>query len=486
MPKLTLSGKIYGTTHEDLVSSEEPVNAQDVMELVEKKRGGSALLINPPASDTVEAEDMDMLTCVEPFGLLRMGTWLRSSGYEVDLLDCLRDPLVGGKLRGPVLKTLPCGNPGEGVEKEIYRYGLDGDGIRRRLNEITQPDFIMITSIFTWHMAVLRDVISACKDVLPAAPVILGGNLPTVCPEESGNLGADAVFVGDVEEARFLPTAIDLMPGEHRTDYVRMIKGCPYECSYCITNFLNNGRVVAREPEDVYEEMLDKHRRCGVDSFVFYDDFVLYRQKRHFDPLIDLVIRERPDFRLEFPLGFSAHVLTEEFVARMRSAGVEVITLALETISETRCRDMNRPHHVREFVRAIDILKAHGYKGRGIRVFYLIGLPGQTLEEILKGILFLLDLGVMPSLTAYTLTPGSRDMERYGERVRGMGLEELSPNLWRFANESMKVRDLDRVYRYFHERFLPVERILGSDTDDPVVGAMQEIARRKGHLPENW
>lgn len=50
----------------------------------------------------------------------------------------------------------------------------------------------------------------------------------------------------------------------------------------------------------------------------------------------------------------------------------------------------------------------------------------------------------------------------------------------------MPVRGLDTVYRYFHERFFPIERILASVTDDPIIVAMQEILRTGRHLPENW
>lgn len=68
-------------------------------------------------------------------------------------------------------------------------------------------------------------------------------------------------------------------------------------------------------------------------------------------------------------------------------------------------------------------------------------------------------------------------MERYGAAVGDRPLNELAPYLWRFAHPGMRVRDLDRIHRYFHERFFPVERILESSTDDDVIRAMQRLAR---------
>ena len=92
----------------------------------------------------------------------------------------------------------------------------------------------------------------------------------------------------------------------------------------------------------------------------------------------------------------------------------------------------------------------------------------------------------MPSLTTYALTPGSGDMALHGSRIPFRGLDELAPGLWRFAHAEMKVRDLDRVYSYFHEKFYPLERIADSDTTDSIILAMKGLLRRKAHLPENW
>jgi hypothetical protein len=145
---------------------------------------------------------------------------------------------------------------------------------------------------------------------------------------------------------------------------------------------------------------------------------------------------------------------------------------------------MRRPQRLAQFVRAVRTLQDHGYRGRDLRAFYLIGLPGQTTDEILRTVLWLYRLGVTPSLTTYTLTPRSADMGRFGDQVAGRGLDELAPCLWRFAHPGMRVRELDAVYRYFHERFYPPQRILDSPTDDALIRAMQRIALKEPALKE--
>jgi len=450
------------------------------------KPGSRVLLIHPPVADTAEAEDLDMLTCVPPIGLLRVASHLRQRGCQVELLDCLAEARRVGRLRREARCAHRCGNwEEEGRRKPMHHFGLEPEELSRRLGVGPPADLVALGATFTWHLPGLREVVQACRSAWPATPVVVGGNAVSLCPEEAEGLEADGLVAGQLLDGAFLPTAIDLLP-DRSTDFLQLVKGCPHRCSYCVTPRLHGGKVRARPPEEVFRELCAKQAAHATRCFVFYDDFILYRQERHLDPFLDLVAQERPGVVLEFALGFSAHLMTEALAARLRGAGVERVILALETTSEERGRRMHRPQHIAQFIRAVEILRAAGFRGPGLRAFYLIGLPDQTTREILQAILFLYHLGVTPSLTAYALTPGSEDMLRFGSRVADRGLEELAPGLWPFAHPGMRVRELDALYRYFHERFIPPERIAASRTEDPVVRQMQAILARRAHLPENW
>lgn len=448
--------------------------------------GSRVVLLNPPIADTIEAERMDMITAVLPFGLLRLGEYFRRRGCEVILLDALRHPCLEGRLRRYLRKTLPCGEPSLGRQKDIWHYGLEPAMLASLLAEIEHPDLIAVSSIFTWHIDSTRETLRICKETHPESLLVVGGNLPTVCPEAFDGCAADLVFEGDIREAVFLPPALDLEQGPPSIDCLRLVKGCPHSCSYCITNRLNDGRVQASTPEAVFAQMQGSAARFGLRNFLLYDDFVLYRYPQFLKPFLTKVAEEGGEAIVEFPLGFSAHMITDELAELLRRARVQTVILALETISDQRSRHMARPNHIPEFLRAVEILRAHGYHGKGLRAFLLMGLPGQTLDEILRGILFLLHQRIMPSLTTYALTPGSGDFSLYAPQAPYKELDELGPGLWRFAHEGMPSLALEQVYRYFHERYFPLERIQNSVTDDPVIRRMQELIRQGRHLPESF
>lgn len=449
--------------------------------------GSRVLLINPPVVDTREEEPL--IGVYLPFGLLRLASWLRRLGFEVELLDCLRDPWLQGGLRRFSRRTVDCGNqPEEGLRKPLYHFGLDPVQLATRLATLRPPDLVAISTLCTWHLGATRDTVCVVRQTFPGARVVVGGNAVTLCPAEARTLGADWIFTGDVDEANFMPVAMDLVPAldpESERVTLRMIKGCPNNCSYCATPVLNRRRVTTCAPRAAFAELLDHVERHGVKWFEFYDDFVLYRRKEYMDPLLEMFIAERPPARICFPLGFPVQMVDEHLVARLAEAGVDTVYVALETIDPARAHQMRRPNHLQAFFRAIEILHAHGYAGDAIRVFYLVGLPDQTIDEILRAILLLYHLDTQTLLTSYTLTPGTEDMRRYADRVRGLDPVELAPCLWRFAHPGMRVRDLDFVYQHFFEKSMRIDQITDGDLQHPVIDRMKEIIRSGRHLPRS-
>lgn len=449
--------------------------------------GSRVLLVNPPVVDTREEEAM--IGKYLPFGLLRLASWFRQKGFEVELLDCLRDPWLRDNLCRFSRRTVDCGNqPEEGIRKPLFHFGLDPVQLATRLATLAPPDLVAISTLCTWHLGATRDTVRAVRETFPRARVVVGGNAVTLYPAEARTLGADAIVTGDIDEASFMPVALDVVPDlDPSCDrvHLRMIKGCPHSCSYCATPVLNRRRVIARDPEEVFAELMDKVERHGIKWFELCDDFVLYRRNQYLDPLLEMFIAERPQAKICFPLGFAARMIDDRLAVRLAQAGVEQVYVALETIDPARAARMRRPDHLREFLRAIEILHAHGFDGDGIRVFYLIGLPDQTLDEILRAILLLYHLQTQTLLTTYTLTPGTEDMRRYGERVRGLDPVELAPCLWRFAHPGMRVRDLDFVYRHFFEKSMRIDDITDGRIDHPVTDQMKQIIHDGRHLPQS-
>jgi len=177
-------------------------------------RRRSALLISPPVYDTQYWPHWGL-----PYGLLRVASWLRTKGYVLKLMDCIKannEKRNVAKTKRKVRRLCstveyvpPSWSGFRPVEDEKieYCFGLPPEELRRELeairsgarvareslfdtNVFPDPDEIWISSIMTYWWESTRDVIAVCREVFPKAVIRVGGIYPTLAPEHAiANLG---------------------------------------------------------------------------------------------------------------------------------------------------------------------------------------------------------------------------------------------------------------------------------------------------------
>lgn len=184
-------------------------------------------------------------------------------------------------------------------------------------------------------------------------------------------------------------------------------RGCPRACSYCYNrNYAelyqqdgHFGFVRIRQPEDIIAEIGDlRGRYSGINTVSFYDD--------------SLTINARwlesfcPQYRREVKLPFSCAAfpleLTDDTVRLLKDAGCFMVRVGVETASEdTRRLILNRPVSNRQISDAIDRLKSAGIK---VTTYNMIGIPGETKDDVLETLRFNAELGVH-QVRLFTLCP---------------------------------------------------------------------------------
>jgi len=411
-------------------------------------RRRSALLISPPVYDTQYWAHWSL-----PYGLLRIASWLQSKGYLLKLVDCMeanKARTVAKKMRKvrklcstdeyvPEKWTRFRPKPDEKIE---YCFGTPPDELRRKLRDIRdrarsaknslfdivafpEPDEIWISSIMTYWWESTRDVISVCREVFPKAVIRVGGIYPTLAPDHAlAKLGLkaplhlqgrefdpldakqqkrDIVVSATIPDANEFPLNLEL----YRTDGVgdpeggdlpeytilTTSRGCPFKCSYCAANVLNEGcRVWVREYESAYEEIKRRFTRDNIREFCFYEDNLLLG-KENFQELLRLVADD-PDLRgieLHAPEGIEVRLLHPKVVQLMRRAGFKKLYLPLETVNANMQKKWERTHtSMDKFFYALENAIAAGYKPRcqDINCFILFGLPDEDLQAVYDTLVF--------------------------------------------------------------------------------------------------
>ncbi|MBU0847409.1 B12-binding domain-containing radical SAM protein [Patescibacteria group bacterium] len=174
-------------------------------------------------------------------------------------------------------------------------------------------------------------------------------------------------------------------------------RGCPRACSYCFNQSYAKlyqqdghfGYIRMKSPQHIIAEIEDlRGKYKGVNTVTFIDDS-LTLNARWLESFC-------PQYKREVGLPFTVQAnpleLTKDVVQLLKDAGCLTIRIGVETANHnTRRQILNRPMSNRQMRNAIERLK-----GAGIRVYTssMIGLPGETKDDVLKTIKFNAELGV--------------------------------------------------------------------------------------------
>ena len=289
------------------------------------------------------------------------------------------------------------------------------------------PEEIYVTSMFTYHYKSVWDAVGYYKFMYPNAYTRLGGIYATLAPEHAKLSGADEVFVGQHPEAKNYPPDPTLLPYKQNFAYLFTSYGCDRACTFCATHLLFGRGIRQMPPEYVVDEMeflIDK----GFKEIWIGDDNILANRENHIQKICQEIIDRGLKIRLRVPGGMSAKDLDLETATLMKEAGFVEFSFGFETISPTVRKKMGRANHTvsDDLENALEILDGLGYDRSLIRCFFMIGLPFQTVDDMLDSLLYLVSLGVEARSQRLTPIPGTVDWKRMG--LEDWDLEDLDYN----------------------------------------------------------
>lgn len=346
---------------------------------------------------------------VPPIGLGYIATALRNKGFnDIVILDCLKEKLGLKGLQKSLVQLAPAV-----VGFQLYSY-----------------DFPFVVKS-----------IEIVKELLPESIVIIGG--PHV--SAAGTLalreipGADFGFVGEGEvgvpllmkrllreesisfrdvpgliyreddgihmNPRAVITGLDdlgfpawdlMVPGEYPDSPqggfyknfpiapISTTRGCPYSCTFC-GSVVNMGKKLRfRSISMVLREMQMLYNDYGVREFHIIDDMFNFRKQRVSD-FCSGVKDHQLDISYTFPNGLRLNHLDLETLRMMRDTGAYSFNVGIESGSQ-RILDMMKKTLTLELIEEkVNLVVEAGLEPCG---FFIIGFPGETIEDIKATIKF--------------------------------------------------------------------------------------------------
>ena len=155
-------------------------------------------------------------------------------------------------------------------------------------------------------------------------------------------------------------------------------RGCVYGCIYCNKDIF--GRTFRfKSPERVIKEIEHMLNSGFKEIHVWDDNFVtkLDRAKK----ICDLIVQKGLNKKFTWVLacGVRCDCIDEEFIRKAKEAGCYSVYLGVETGSPELLKKINKGETLEQIRYAFELCKKVGIE---TVAFYMLGLPGETLETM--------------------------------------------------------------------------------------------------------
>ncbi len=445
-----------------------------------------ALLIQPPIQDFYQTSIR-----TQPIGLAYVAASLKSHGYGAEILDCQTSEKKSIPIP-PELSYLKDFYPFHDqspfrLYTGYYHFGMGREAILQRVKD-SKASIFGISSSFTPYYREALEVARLIKEWDQKRIVVLGGCHSSSDPE--GVLKSpwvDYVILGEGEvrfpyllkeiesrkrsaggmdgigfkengEIRIHPLStfiddLDALPhpsrellnlnrykiGKKRSTMIITSRGCPHGCAYCSTRLVMGSSFRARSPESIIQEMLMCKENYHIHHFDIEDDnftFDMERAKRLMRLVIDTFGEE--GIELSAMNGVSCASLDGDLLRLMKRAGFKTINLSFVSSDPSLKEKMGRPGTAEIFD---EVLREAAGARLNVVAYAILGMPGQTIEEMVDTLVDLMGRRVLIGPSIYYPAPGTALFEE----CRRKKFLPSDPSQWRSSALPIETKAFDRL-----------------------------------------
>jgi anaerobic magnesium-protoporphyrin IX monomethyl ester cyclase len=445
------------------------------------------LLVQPPIQDFYRTSIR-----TQPIGLAYLAASIRDHGYEVEILDCQTEK----KRSIPIASELsylrdfyPSNDQSPfKLYSGYYHFGMGWEEIGQKIRD-SKADVFGISSSFTPYHGEAFEIARIIKQWDRGKIVVMGGAHVSCDPEgvlqspfvDYVILGEGEVRflllleqigkqkVGDIEKIdgigcrknggvrinvlQNLIQDLDSLPPPARElldlDRYRMRKkrstmiitsrGCPHGCAYCSAHLVMGTSFRTRAPEAIVEEMTECQKKYGIRIFDIEDDNFTFDQHRA-KQLMNFIIEKFGEEKIELSAmnGISFASLDKELLMLMKKAGFKTVNLSYVSTDPSTKERMRRPKAKTEFD---EILEGAERAGLSVIAYAVLGMPGQTIEEMVDTLIYLTGKRVLIGPSIYYPTPGTPLFERCQEE----GILPPHQCQWRSSAFPIETKEFSRT-----------------------------------------
>ncbi|HUT63493.1 MAG TPA: cobalamin-dependent protein [Anaerolineae bacterium] len=438
------------------------------------------LLVNPPYPKFPD----EPKHASPPLGLAYIAAVLELKQYPVKIIDCVVE--------------------GFDTETEFNGEIIYGIPITQLIHSIEEykPDVIGISCIFSTLDSIIKELSKHIKKNFPEITIVLGGTHATVMAEQLiREPFIDYVVRGEgehsflnliehLEQKRQIETVSNLtwldngeirstpqefiqnidelpFPARHLLNMEGYIKighmqgltkkgsrattlitsrGCPAKCIFCSIHAVWGHKFRAHSPQYTLDEMQQLRNKYGIEHLLFEDDN-LTLDKTRATTIFKGMIDRKFNFSWTAPNGIALWALNDSLLTLIRDSGCYRLSLGVESGDPVTLRKIIRKplrfDTIEQLVKTCKRLKIN------TTAFFVIGLPGETIQSIKRSMRYAenLDVGSL-CISIATPYPGTCLYEickQEGYLIENFQFGNLMTHLGQIHTPEFNPKDLENI-----------------------------------------
>lgn len=415
-----------------------------------------------------------------------------------------------------------CGNAGPEVHISLAEYTINQRTDEVLMDIYTRKPDVLCFSCYIWNISYVEEIVRECRKLLPDTKIWLGGPEVSYDSEEALHRlpEADGVMKGEGEEtfAELVlgkrPEEIagityrseggkilsnpwretmdlnkvpfvyqDMTDFEHRIIYYESSRGCPFQCSYCLSSV--DKRLRFRDISRVKEEL-----QFFIDHEVPQVKFVdrtFNCDHEHAGEVWEYLERH-DNGKTNFHFEIAADLLTEEeiqTISRMRP-GLIQLEIGVQSTNPDTIREIHRSMRFEKVAENVRLIKAAGNVHQHLDL--IAGLPYEDFESFHKSFqdVYLLrpqqlQLGFLKVLKGSFM---SENKEKYGLAYKSTPPYEVLYTKWLSYEDVVRLKGIEEMLEVYYNsmQFTETLPVLEAGFEDAftMYGQLAEYYSRRG------
>ncbi len=233
---------------------------------------------------------------------------------------------------------------------------------------------------------------------------------------------------------------------------IQVSRGCPANCTYCLTPIISGKKVRKRSIENIFAEIEECYYKHNIKNFFFKaDTFTI--DSDWAERLCDKIINSDLLGKIEFTVNSRVRPLNQTLLQKLKKAGCFTVAVGFESGNNNTLQKIKKGTTREDNIQAAKMIKKAKLPLFG---FFMIGFPWEEKEDIIETLKFIFE--VDPDFIEVHIAMPYFGTELYSQckeyntiKCEAWGNDYFSPNT--IGTQTVSIQEIQKLRKKYLLKF---------------------------------